>query len=276
MCEEKTVNCQDFESAINSLTYIFNVDRKLLLDKLSSITIEDAYADAKSEYEFHFFMCRELGLSPLKIEKIVWFHFSKSLNPTSYYTKGLLPTNKILELLKDDIFDLAKDDFNKGEWNIIWEQAIYELPKNDRCKFTSNPPNFGPNGMMIKDAGLYPGGSTGYFFERPEIVEGILRTIDKKKSTHIWKKFSDKGQSCVVTFIDDCDRSIEMVTTPILYYIFNKINSYEFGGMDSCANYNGKNLAIPPEKILNVQTIVFNNKIAVLHDVTRQFLKQFD
>ncbi|WP_279030573.1 hypothetical protein [Bilophila wadsworthia] len=269
MSQEIIVDCRDFESGIKTLSCIFNKSEQFLLYILKKINIESIYEESKSEYEFHYYICKKYNLIPRDIEKIVWFHFSKTLNPYSYYKNGLLPTDECLELIKEDCYKLIKDDFSADEWNMIWYKSIVELPENDSCKFRTDPPDFGPNGMMIKDAGLYPGGCTRCFFERPEIVEGILSTIDKNNATNIMDIFSRKAQSCVVTFIADSDKKIHEVTTAILFYIYNVINGRPFANMDSCTNYDGKNKAIIPENILEVQIITFDNANASLQTVDR-------
>lgn len=81
--------------------------------------------------------------------------------------------------------------------------------------------------------------------------------------------FSRKAQSCVVTFIADSDKKIHEVTTAILFYIYNVINGRPFANMDSCTNYDGKNKAIIPENILEVQIITFDNANASLQTVDR-------
>lgn len=269
MCQEIIVNCESFVDSVKTLCSIYRINRKILLSELKQINMDEVYKDADSGEEIHFYICRKLGVRPCHIAKIIWFHFSKSLSLDNYFVKGILPTNEVLGLLKDDCYNLIQEKFSKNEWNIIWEKAIETLPSNDRIKFEMFPPDFGPNGMLVKDVGLYPAGSTGFFFDRPEIVEGILCVIDKKYNTNMMGKFLEKGQSCVVTFIADVDRSIEYITSPILFYVYNKLHKLQVGP-DCNTNYDAKNKAIEPCRILTVETIAFENGKAILQNVVNK------
>lgn len=283
MAEEIVVNCENLNESINSLCNIYGVNKELLMHELKIADPDKIYNNAKSQEEFHFYITNKFRSTPKKIDKICWFHFSKSLDIHSYKKKGIIPTNKILPKLMNDCYKILDNKvkikckkrkikwtrkiWNKNQWCEIWNDAIKNLPPQDKIKFEIK--DFGPNGMLIKDVGLYPNVSrVGHFLEEPEIIGGILRYIDKKYKTNLINNFRKMGTPCVITFTSKCSMNIENITTPILFYVHHKLNCSKIicGSM----NYTENNTVIHKKRILKVESISFipsgNQKLTTIYN----------
>lgn len=274
MDEDRVVNCANIEESINSLSVIYGIDRERILTELNTLDVENIFKNAEYEWALHSYMCNRFGIKPTRINRIHWFHFSKTLCPTLYYKEGILPTNLILPVLMRTCYNIIENKTNKRrkskvkrirkklnqkvwsrrKWRKIWVFAFKDLDFNDRCKFDARVQDFGPNGMLIKEMGLHPKGGTGHFYVCPEIVRGLLAAIDRRYHTNILDKFIEKGQSCVVTFTTQLDRDIKHLAEPILMYVFKKIHKHDLDA--SCSeNYNAKSTSIDSKDILNVEAI---------------------
>ncbi|MGV6995275.1 hypothetical protein ACUZ9P_05210 [Desulfovibrio sp. QI0430] len=274
MDEVRIINCASYEESINTLSVIYGIDKEKILTELNALDIESIFKNAEYGWPLHYYMCEKFGIKPILINKIHWFHFSKTLCPALYCKIGILPTNLILPVLMRTCYNIIENKSNKRrksktkrirkklnqkiwsrrKWRKIWYFAFKDLDFNDRCRFDARVQDLGPNGMLIKEVGLHPKGGTGHFYECPEIVRGLLAAIDRRYHTNILDKFIEKGQSCVVTFTTQLDRDIKHIAEPILTYVFKKIRGNELGP-ECNTNYNAKNTTIGTKDILNVESI---------------------
>jgi hypothetical protein len=121
------------------------------------------------------------------------------------------------------------------------------------------PPDFGPNGMLVKDAVLYPNRcGNGEYFNRPELIEGILNTIDQRHRACVMDCFIKNGTSCVISFYTDFNNNFESIISLIFMYIYKYLNN--ISDLHGCSiNFDAKNNAIPPERILKIETINYDD-----------------
>jgi len=240
------IDCGTPDLALKSLSDVFNVDVNRIRLTLQTVKLDDIYLNAYKEMNedscidsfIHNWLCSKLNSQPSNPQYVAWFHFTKTFDFDSFLKNGLLPTDKALPIIKKDIYRFVASRWTAEKRDDIWQQAIDDLPSNDKIKFfplLGGMPDLGPNGMLVKDVGLYPErSSVGEFQKRPEMVEGILRTIDKKHGTFLFDNFEKEGQSCVVTFLTHLDRELYRLTSSILGYLHGYFHDeYKLDGQEN-------------------------------------------
>lgn len=289
MCVEIVVNCENLGTCIELLSKAYAISKDKLIDELKKIDIEELYKTGTSQEELHTYISKKFGIAKVDLSRAFWFHFSSTLDVSSIYNQGLLPTDKILSKLMYDCYSLierkwatkkwskkkrlrkkwSKKEWSRRRWSKIWITAIKELPDNDRCKFSEQVKDFGPYGMLIKEVGIDCSSWTHPYFKRPEIVEGILSTIDRKFGTNLMHSFELLSQSIVVTFIADINYDAAYIFNSILMYVYNKIHNLDISGCD--VNFNAKNKPIFAKDIVNIEKITFDNETPILTSVDSNY-----
>lgn len=265
---EVIIDCSNLDKSISTLSRIYGIDKTTLIKELYIIDAGMLLEYSMDENYIHSYFCKKFGIISQKIDKVLWFHFTRTLNFSDYKKIGILPMNKSLPILMKKCYVLLQSKSNKKrknkrivwhrkilkmqQWKVMWDEAIKNLELRDSIKFKNR--EYGPYGMLVKDVGLYPNkGGACEFLEIPEILDGILREIATLFGINILKKYIKVAKSCVITFESKWDRQIEHITTPILEYAYGKIhNSKSICGH---MNFDGKNHAVNKKFIRKIERI---------------------
>ena len=266
------INCESLDTSLESLAGVYNCDKDSIYNELKNANLERIYEGASDEYEIHRWLCSRLNLAPSEPDYVWWFHFTRVLEPQKFFKNGILPTDKILPIMRDEFYSFVKCFWTPEQWRENWDYGFKELPMTDALKFTplwGCRPDYGPNGMLVKDVGLYPKRSRcGYFWERPEIVDGILTAIDRRFKTNIMQCFMDLAIASVVTFQAKPDRSLEEFTTPILLYLHSYLKQDE--SLCGVCNFDAKNKTIGPERVVKIETMEYDSSGRAVCSLVKQ------
>jgi hypothetical protein len=98
------INCETPDSSINILANIYKVNSDLIKKTLLEVDLNCLSLNNNGEYEFNSYFCSLYKLQPIIASSITWFHFTKSLDLNSFKRLGILPSNKALPILKEQIY----------------------------------------------------------------------------------------------------------------------------------------------------------------------------
>lgn len=272
---EIIVNCSNLDESIKSVSRVYGLDNKVITDEIRKLDIDILAANAEDENYLDTYFIKKFNITPHKINKIFWFHFTRTIDINRFLEIGILPLDKSLEILMEDSYELAKMmkikkfDGDLNLWRSIWDNAINHLPNNDKIKFDEK--DFGPYGMLVRDIGLFPFESgSGNFYEYPEILQGIFGTISNLYHIDIKKEFMRKALPYVITFASDCYTvKTKYIMSSILNYIYSKLVGTSLSGH---YNFNGKNKIVSKESIIRIDKIFLDkNGIPFLDAVYNKY-----
>ncbi len=256
MSKNILLDCESYESTLNSISLIFDIDQQKLVKKIKNIDIDSFYEENPDYYEDGKTALLKLFSLKPTIDKfsIAWFHFTRVLKPFKK-EKGLLPLHLALDTIWEELFEIAKDFIDKKSWN-IFRQNIREI---DGCfselyysktfdRFDSGPyamlnPNIAPIASSI-----------GYhdYLRVPEIIEDICECFKIKYGIDIKKIYIKESKPCIIKFMVNKPR--EDCLKCALYYIYTVIHNKKFSALiNTC--FDSEGTIIPTSDIMSVNYV---------------------
>ena len=165
-----------------------------------------------------------IGKTPRAFERTCWFHLTRTL-PTNKFDGGILPLNKVIDRIWNDLFVLVENDLSFEEWSAFkhWMETtcnnqfahLYQLNVN-------NPEFWGPFAMLVREVAFHPSEVSNHDYLRaPEIVERISTCFYERygREIDLQKRFQRETSPCVVKFIRDGGDQASIKTA--LHYLYN-------------------------------------------------------
>lgn len=200
------LDCESLASAISSVESIFAIPQENIVNDLISIDFEKEYEHRYNLYEYPEFgecilnhFVSQYNIKPNSVERICWFHLSRSLNPKSF-RRGILPLDNIIDKLFDDMYFIVKDKIDYSIWMQIKEKATGN--SNFAYLYNTkryNPMHQGPYAMLVKDIAFSACGNHDYL-GIPEIIEDVGYVVEEMFGISFIKKFKEKSSSVIVKF----------------------------------------------------------------------------
>lgn len=235
------LDCETYEKALQSVSKIMGIPQDQLVNHLANtdyVTLHEAHWRESLFDDFLFkSVCDSFRAYDFVIDRICWFHLSRTMHPEWFLEKGILPLQEIEPLLREDIDKLRTQCNNP---------AGYDFKSSTYTRFR-NSCRQGPFAMLVKDVAFrhYEIGHHDYL-AIPECVEDMGKEI-----AGLYYKNSI---SVIVKFHAQPRLKAEDYLEPVVNYLYYAIHKIELS-VDCNTCYDASSHRIPPEDIIYVKEV---------------------
>ena len=249
----KILDCENFNTTLKSVSNILNMEENQLLNMLKCNY--DIEYESYNKGMFDEFLFEKIvgDSSDISIDKVCWFHLTRTTNVDSFYENGILPLDQVVEYIHQVLFELVQDDISKTEW----EELLCKKSGHFAylyAKKLSGKIHHGCYAMLVRDVAFCSKEIDNHDYLRvPEIVEDIISSIPLH-NIDLLSLYLKKAKPVIVKFISNVDRKIEYLLPSALCYMYCIIrNDALWDGCNTCFNAMGR--TILPKDILMIETI---------------------
>lgn len=254
------LNCYNINTALWSLSNIFQIDAELLEKDLEQSGYIDQYelshglrfpGDESLGLFIFYQLISKYGRDPLKIDRIHWFHGTRTLfSIDDYCLQGILPGNKVHPILFERIKQWAVElRLDWGSSNSMLQSFMYH--KLLYPEFTD-----GPYAIAIPANHRWPKGGLFSYTDIPEIVfdffdcytnaESLISAYKQSAKSYIiefWDEpqFAEQERGCVLSALHWCAN-----------YLTRGDQSVASLYLDT---YDGQGRTVPPERIIRIESV---------------------
>lgn len=231
---------EDFQTIEKSVLDIMDINH-YTLDELFGNWEFDNYSYADTQFYNYI---RHNNLIKNNIEKVSWFHLSRTWTGKDTFQKGIQPLGQAINEIWSNIRIIWPSVNNKEFYNFKEKYIFESLRYKNKIRHKIN---HGPYAMLIKDISknLIEEGNHDYL-SIPEIVEDILDEINDRYNINLKPDYQLKTRPTIVKFYHS--ENTEQYIGNALYYLYEKFK--KTGNelkANTCFNANGK--SISPEYI---------------------------
>ena len=220
------LDCETQKSTLISLANVTGISTDSIWNDFLDLDHASIYESGNYPYDFSQYLYNSFivyfNISKIKIDKICWFHLSRTLHPEQYLKHGILPRKEAFSLLYGT--DKICHSF-KGlvEWDVTQ----------------------GPFAMLIREIAFCPDSAGNHdYLKIPELIEDIgLSEI-----------YKEQGKSVIIKFIYGIQYEPDHYIKPILNYLFNCHNKNELTTHSNTC-FNGEGKYIPKENIISIEFV---------------------
>lgn len=233
------LDCETYETALQSVSNIMGIPQDQLVSHLANtdyVTLHEAHWRESLFDDFLFKnVCDSFRAYDFEIDRICWFHLSRTMHPEWFLEKGILPLQEIEPLLREDIDKLRKELSNPPQYD--FKQPTYHM--------LHDPYRQGPFAMLVKDVAFCHDEIGNHdYLAIPECVEDM--------GEEIADLFSENSISVVVKFQAQPQFETEWYLKKVMCYLYCAIHKIELS-VDCNTCYEAPLHRIPPEDIIYVK-----------------------
>lgn len=253
MTSQIILDCETFETALNSLASIFQTAPENLSSLLSAKEIathfEAHWRELPDFKDYIYAIAVNSYGSPFPLDEVCWFHTTRVLPGTSF-KEGIQPLNAALPGLKKRLVD-ALDDANVGDQ---LRRVFHSDGVADHHYFnkTQNSMHWGPYAILVKEVAFHATRLSQHdYLGMPEIIEDICNGFQKTSGIDLRPEFSEKLKPSIIKFIYANNHDESCIATA-LCYVYSSIQD-GVPCTNSVTCFDGENNSIPPQDILKVE-----------------------
>jgi len=253
------LDCQDDQTALASLAEALAVDVEELR---ASVLAYDESRFADSSEDPYVRLPRELleGLGrdaeTISLDSAFYFHGTRVPDPDSFYRDGILPLDDVIGRVWAALFELVRDERSTEDWAEFRGEVerdagghdgfLYRLKTGDRL-------HFGPYGVLVRETLLGPSATSSHdYLGCPEIVQDIARCYQSAYGVDLEARFCAASRPVIVKF-QSTDVWAGALPTA-LWFVFAKLRHDELT-LNARGGFDGEGRAVPPEDVVDVETV---------------------
>jgi hypothetical protein len=250
----KTLDCETYERALESLASAFGVQTKELLEIINSIDLEETFSDQPDLGRPNHALANQVvaatGKSVTLPEQICWFHLTRTTQDCDF-RDGILPLGAALEKIWTMLGDITEGTEHAINFARIRKEPRGNFQYNLKV---SNTNYAGPYAMLIRDAAFRHKEIGNHdYLSLPEIISDICEMYQEQFDLDISHIFKERLYPCIVKFRSkpkNEQHSISLIASST-YYLY-RIAKNEAMNVYSGDNFDGQNTAVPPSDILSM------------------------
>ena len=247
------LDCENKQSAIDSLRNLFNCSTDDLISSLLKIDLDSAYKDIhhSPNYppdEFVYKKVRAVLGEPTTPEYICWFHLTRTFAENNF-ADGILPLGKALDGIWEKLLGIFEGTEHYLRLQDLKRTRAINLLYQSK---TTNPSLGGPSAMLVRDVAFGAKSMGNHDYLRlPEILEDICNGYREKYGLSIHNDVVQALKPCIVKFkskyrIDNgCFKAA-------LFYVRNCLNG-DPPSVDGNTCFDARGNVIPNEDILSIE-----------------------
>lgn len=195
------LDCESFDSALQSLALIFRCTPVLLRDFLSNPKIdsyfeENLYLSMDFREYLYEVVLSNIG-QPQVLDLVSWFHTTRIPKGTTF-SDGILPLGAILPKLKIMLIDVLDDPEKEQFRTAIRTQGI---SNNHYSNKTNNDMHWGPFAILVRDVAFSTEKLNQHdYLGMPEIIEDICNGLHENDGPNWIELYRTKLKPAIVKF----------------------------------------------------------------------------
>ena len=193
------------------------------------------------------------GLSPADVpfSGAVFHHGTRTLDPSAYCRRGLLPLPEIVDDLWDGLYSLIASDVTRAEWLDVRRQMEFGGRGRNAHLYRlrlAHVRDHGPFGFLVRDQAIHAPAPSVVYLRMPETVEDIVIEAEAVLAgLKLRDRFREAAVPCVVSFEVPCPA---WAVGPGIVYAFRALTQGDVGGLSWSFDAGGAR--IPPDRIIRV------------------------
>lgn len=201
-----TLDCENITTLYNSLEEITGVKKTDFDTFLYSFDINDFYFKNPHflyPQDVFLFVLKNKFRAKINHDNTCWFHATRAKQNQDFH-QGLLPLNKTIDSIWNDLYILLQDKITENQWIIFRKSlennynnhhaSLYRGKINDSC-------HWGPYGFLAKDLICFDNNfSAWHYFGGSEIVIDICECTKEYFNINLEKLYQNSTSPCVVKF----------------------------------------------------------------------------
>lgn len=255
MTSKIVLDCETFETALNSLACIFqtmpdNLHSLLSVKKIAT-HFETHWRELPDFGEYLSAIVEEHLGSPLFLDEVCWFHTTRIL-PGTTFSEGILPLGAALPSLKERLIQVVDDVHVREQLRSALD--LGGIADSLYSEKTQHLVHWGPYGILVKEVAFHAAelGQHDYL-GMPEIIEDICNGFQKTSGHDLMSEYRAKLKPAIIKFVDT-NNNDESCIAAALCYVYSRIQTGA-----PCANsvscFDGENNPVPPQHILKVEIV---------------------
>ena len=247
----KVIDCENQESAVNSLCGLFRCSSDDLCDQLLQIDIDRTYEQDEPDCPPDEFLYRRLVLAfgqPDEPQGIYWFHLTRT-SPQNRFHEGILPLGMAL----DSIWEMVLSIFKFSQhFSRLQSMRMHGVSNYHYQLKTPDPFHWGPFAMLVRDVAFDAKriGNHDYLW-LPEIIEDICNDYLDKYGVSIHEDVVNALVPCIIKFVAR-DNNDTGCVGPAINYVYSCIRGEPVSHYaNTCFDAGGR--VIPPGDILKIE-----------------------
>lgn len=204
------LDCRDLDSTLRSLAALAGIEGggAVVAEALQAydetrLQSHDEAPDRRLVPEIF----EQLGADPnaLALRGVHCFHVTRAADPSSLWTRGILPLDQMIESLWSQLYGVVADERSPDEWRAFRESVeagggghsgwLYRSKTGHRI-------HFGPYAFFVREVLLSPDSTNHDYLACPEIVRDLAGCYQSAYGTDLERRFSDETKACIVAFRD--------------------------------------------------------------------------
>lgn len=248
-----SLDCESRETALASVSVIYCVSKRDVEQFLQKPDLEKHWVEGERLCPFYkelpLLFKKEFACSPVSLDRVFWFHFTRTKSTQGFTTYGILPLTKTLDYVWETILDVFKGTEHEKKLQSLRSKGIYDFRYREKV---SNPFHAGPYAMLIRDTASRSKEMGNYdYLQLPEIMADICNGYSSQYGEMIDQELSQALTPYVVKFWS-CNQTGEHLVESALYYLYRLAHDQPLS-IDANNCFDGKNSLIPPEQIDKIE-----------------------
>ncbi|MFH0134021.1 hypothetical protein ACGLHS_27695 [Variovorax sp. VaC1] len=248
------LDCETRQSTEASLLEIFGCsspDLNHFLGDSSHLRFFEEHWQSLPEYDQFLYAraCEALGHPHLPHE-LCWFHCTRVPASTAF-GEGILPLGRVLPQLKEALLATLDDPGAKREVDQAFaRQGGFGFHFGNKLK---NSLHWGPYAIFVREVASYANALGQHdYLGMPEIIEDLCEDVQFASGLDLLTIFQERWTPAVVKFVAPAGASAECAVRVSLRYLQScALEGRPGPGAVWC--FDGKNTAVSPEQVLNVE-----------------------
>jgi hypothetical protein len=262
MTSQIVLDCETFESAVNSLSRIFQTTPDILCSLLSVKEIAAHYETHWRELpdfkDYVYAIAENHFGSPKPLDAVCWFHTTRIL-PGTTFSEGILPLGAALPSLKTRLIGaISNVHVREHLQDVLYSGGVAD---HHYLNKTQESLHWGPYAILVREVAFHATKLSQHdYLGMPEIIEDICNGFLKTAGIDLMPEFIEKLKPAIVKFIYT-DNYDESCIATALCYAHSRIHEGA-----PCTNsvycFDGENNPVPAQHILKVEIVDLPNPSA--------------
>ena len=236
------LDCQNFESTLNSISRITQIQTNIIVDVLTKLPTDKYYSSS----DIWDKLTEHTSNNDYSYDRVMWFHGSRIKDSKSYLKKGILP----LDTIKPELISLL--DFLNEKIDEGYSEPLKKFGTGCQLGTKLMIQKGGPYANLVRDTFFRDDNWNYDFLKLPEILFDIIHSNQKYKNraNKLTELYLEQTKSIIIKFYDTDTDEYYLKTASL--YLFLKIKNLELA-TESNTCFDGRGEIISPERIVDIE-----------------------
>lgn len=244
------LDCESRDSALASISHVFNVDADRLDEFLRDLDLEAHYEAVHPPHECDVELERLIHAQfgePRQIERVCWFHLTRT-HPKSDFRDGLLPLTGARSRVWETVMDVFKNTPHEERLRNLRREGVGDF----QYVLKTDPFHAGPFAFLVREGAFHAQRNGNHdYLSLPETMEDICNGYYHKHGERLYDDLKSALSPVIVKFWWEYEYGLRTALHYLSSATLGRDDSYV---PNTC--FDGGNRAVPNERILRVEVVL--------------------